>query len=104
MKPSLLALAFVCGAALAGEADPSSQAAPAGGGTDTQQSGYAQSPSAALPSPKTRAQVRAEYLADREEARALTGEDSGSAYLAGTANARPDREYMARANPRLRNR
>jgi len=30
----------------------------------------------------TRAQVTAEYLASRNEVRALTGEDSGSAYLA----------------------
>lgn len=31
---------------------------------------------------KTRAEVRAEFLADREQVRALTGEDSGSAYFA----------------------
>lgn len=33
-------------------------------------------------SAKTRSQVQAEYVADREQVRALTGEDSGSAYLA----------------------
>jgi len=34
----------------------------------------------------TRAQVTAEYLAARNEVRALTGEDSGSAYLAQARN------------------
>ena len=31
---------------------------------------------------KTRAQVREEFLANRDEAEAMTGEDSGAAYLA----------------------
>lgn len=34
----------------------------------------------------TRAEVTAAYLADREEATALLGEDSGSAYLAQNSN------------------
>ena len=33
-------------------------------------------------STKTRAEVRAEFLASRQQAEALTGEDSGSQYLA----------------------
>lgn len=33
-------------------------------------------------SERTRAEVRAEFLANRDQAAALTGEDSGSAYLA----------------------
>jgi len=35
-----------------------------------------------LPSTRTRAEVQAEYIASRDEVAALTGEDSGSAYLA----------------------
>ena len=35
-----------------------------------------------LPSTRTRAEVQAEYIASREEVAALTGEDSGSAWLA----------------------
>ena len=38
-------------------------------------------------SERTRDEVRAEYLADREEVAALTSEDSGSAYLAHYAPA-----------------
>ena len=103
MKPSLLALAFACSAAIAGEADPSGQFAltQGAGPLAPPQDAYAQSQPW---SPKTREQVKAEYLAGREQARALTSEDSGSAYLAQSPSARSDREYMARANPRLRNR
>jgi hypothetical protein len=37
---------------------------------------------AAFHSAKTRDEVRAEYLAERNEVAAMTGEDSGSAYIA----------------------
>ena len=37
-------------------------------------------------SAKTRSQVQAEYIASRDAVRALTGEDSGSAYLARGGN------------------
>ncbi|MDB5900915.1 MAG: hypothetical protein JWP22_617 [Ramlibacter sp.] len=39
-------------------------------------------PVAGLTSGKTRAQVRAEYLAERDKVAAFNGEDSGSVYLA----------------------
>ena len=39
-------------------------------------------PLASFQSTKTRAEVTADYLASRDEVNALTGEDSGSAYLA----------------------
>lgn len=42
-------------------------------------------PVAAYRSQFTRAEVRAEYLASRDQVAALTGEDSGSAYLARAA-------------------
>jgi hypothetical protein len=42
---------------------------------------------AAFHSTKTRAEVRAEYLAERNEVAAMNGEDSGSAYLAQAAAA-----------------
>jgi hypothetical protein len=47
----------------------------------------------------TRDQVRAEFLADRNEVAALTGEDSGSAYLTqvAAAHARSDRMNLAAA-------
>ena len=38
-------------------------------------------PLARFKAEKTRQEVRAEYLADRQETSAMTGEDSGSAYL-----------------------
>lgn len=37
-------------------------------------------------SAKTRSQLQAEYMAQRDQVRALTGEDSGSAYLARGGN------------------
>src|SRR5690242_17890045 len=43
----------------------------------------------------TRAQVVGDFLAAREEAAALTGEDSGSAYLAKATYAQPVRQYAA---------
>jgi hypothetical protein len=42
---------------------------------------------AAFHSTKTRDEVRAEYLAERNEVAAMNGEDSGSAYLAQAAAA-----------------
>jgi hypothetical protein len=48
-----------------------------------------------LNSGTTRAQVVAEFLADREEAAAMTAEDSGSAYLTKFANVRPANQYLA---------
>jgi hypothetical protein len=48
-----------------------------------------------LQSPTTRAQVTAAFLADREEALAMTGEDSGSTYLAKATRGQPVREYLA---------
>lgn len=38
---------------------------------------------------RERAQARAEYLASRDEVRAMTAEDSGSSYLAGAGMAQP---------------
>jgi curli biogenesis system outer membrane secretion channel CsgG len=96
MKTSLLTLAaFACSAAFAGgEADPSGQfALPQANATRTQgqpeSTGYAQAPG--TQPLKTRAQVKAEFLADRDQSLALTGEDSGSVYLAKAANVRHDR-------------
>jgi hypothetical protein len=97
MKKSLLtlaAVALVSGAAFAGEADPSGQfALPQANATRTQgqpeSTGYAQAPG--TQPLKTRAQVKAEFLADRDQSLALTGEDSGSVYLAKAANVRHDR-------------
>jgi hypothetical protein len=48
-------------------------------------------PLATFQGERTRAQVRGEYLANRDAVHALTGEDSGSAYLTGG-------EPSARAN------
>lgn len=45
---------------------------------------------------KTRAQVRQEFLSAREQAKAMTGEDSGSAYLASHQPTEP-----TDAQPRL---
>jgi hypothetical protein len=49
---------------------------------------------------RTRADVRAEYLASRDEVAALTGEDSGSAYLAHTAARRVDAGTNLAGQPR----
>jgi hypothetical protein len=48
-----------------------------------------------LKSNTARADVTAAFLADRDEALALTGEDSGSAYLAKATHATPVRQYLA---------
>ena len=118
MKKSLItlaAVALVSGAAFAGEADPSGQFAQQITSTRTRAevnaeavagvargafrpsnphaSAYVQP---ALNSTTTRAQVVAEFLADREEALAMTGEDSGSAYLA-KANVHHTNQYLANA-------
>lgn len=44
---------------------------------------------------KSRSQVQGEYLANREAAQALLGEDSGSAYLAQHQNAFPADRMLA---------
>lgn len=46
-------------------------------------------------SAKSRADVVAEFLADRDQATALIGEDSGSTLLAKGATKRADHEYLA---------
>jgi hypothetical protein len=48
----------------------------------------------------TRADVRAEYIASRDQVAALTGEDSGSAYLAQTAARRVDTGTNLAGQPR----
>ena len=48
-------------------------------------------PLAQFRSSKTRAQVTAEYIVDRDVVNAFTGEDSGSSYLAGGAVGTDDR-------------
>jgi hypothetical protein len=117
MKKSLItlaAVALVSGAAFAGEADPSGQFALQIAGQRTRAEVNAEAVAAvaagklrpsnphasayvqpALTSGTTRAQVVAEFLADREEATAMTGEDSGSAYLAKLGNQSAYREYLA---------
>jgi hypothetical protein len=117
MKKSLLslaAIALVSGAAFAGEADPSGQFALQIDGQRTRAevnaeavagvargafrpsnphaSAYVQP---ALNTTTTRAQVVAEFLAHREEAAALAGEDSGAAYLAKLGNQSAYREHLA---------
>ena len=51
-------------------------------------------PLAAFKSTLTRAQVQAQYIADRDEVAALYGEDSGSAYLA-REEGQVDRTHIA---------
>ncbi len=51
-------------------------------------------------SARNRADVRAEYLASRDQVAALTGEDSGSAYLAHTAVRRVDADTNLAGQPR----
>jgi hypothetical protein len=117
MKKSLItlaAVALVSGAAFAGEADPSGQfaqqvtsqrsraevnaeavAAVAAGAlrpSNPHASAYVQP---ALKSTTTRAQVVAEFLADRDEAAAMVAEDSGSSYLAKLGNGARDNQYLA---------
>lgn len=111
---TLAAVALISGAAFAGEADPSGQfaqqvtsqrtraevnaeavAAVAAGQlrpSNPHASAYVQPE---LKSNLTRAQVVAEFLADRDEASALVAEDSGSTYLAKQGNGTRDRQYLA---------
>jgi hypothetical protein len=118
MKKQLLAIAALAtiasGAAFAGEADPSGQFALQINSTRTRAEVQAEAvaavargalrpsnphPSAyvqpVLKSDTTRSQVTAEFLASRDEVAALTGEDSGSTYLAKATHAQPAREYLA---------
>jgi hypothetical protein len=53
----------------------------------------AYNPLATFHGEKTRDQVRAEYLADRNFANAMSGEDSGSAYLAAHRQVNPARHH-----------
>lgn len=119
MKKSLItlaAVAMVSGAAFAGEADPSGQFALQIDSTRTRAEVQAEANAAvaagklrpsnphasayvqpALNSTTTRAQVVADFLRNRDESVALTGEDSGSAYLAKAGNATRANEYFANA-------
>jgi hypothetical protein len=111
---SLAAIALVSSAAFAGEADPSGQFALQIDGQRTRAEVNAEAVNAVaagklrpsnahasayvqpvLNTSTTRAQVVAEFLADREEATAMTAEDSGSAYLAKLGNPSSYREYLA---------
>jgi hypothetical protein len=117
MKKTLLTLAalatFASGAAFAQDADPSGQFALQFQGSRSRAEVNAEAvagvargafrpsnPHASayvqpvLHSDKTRAQVVGEFLADREEAVALTREDSGSEYLARFAP-RADQQHFA---------
>jgi hypothetical protein len=106
--------AVASGAAFAGDVDPSQQyalqfqgsrtraevnaeavAAVAGGNTQPSATPAIQRPQPVLTSGQTRAQVQAEFLADREEATAMTAEDSGAAYLAKLATVRNTNQYFA---------
>ena len=116
MKKSLLAIAAVVAAAgaFAGEADPSGQFALQIAGQRTRAEVNAEAVSAvsagklrpsnphasayvqpALNTSTTRAQVVGQFLANRDEAVAMTGEDSGSAYVAKLGNPSAYREYVA---------
>jgi hypothetical protein len=117
MKKSLLtlaAVALVSGAAFAGEADPSGQfalqiasqrtradvnaeavAAVAAGQLRPSNPHASEHVQPVLNTTTTRAQVVAEFLANRDEAAALASEDSGSAYLAKLGNQGVYREYLA---------
>ena len=107
MNRSTLALAAVLSVAAFGahadDADPSGQFATTVGSAGTRAAVQAQlvdykkagvnpwstsyNPLASFRSEKTRQQVTDEYLASRNAVAAMTAEDSGSAYLAGTRQA-----------------
>jgi hypothetical protein len=106
--------AIASGAAFAGDADPSQQyalqfqgsrtraevnaeavAAVAAGNTQPSATPAIQRPQPVLTSGQTRGRVQAEFMADREEATAMTAEDSGSAYLAKFATVRNPNQYFA---------
>jgi len=57
-------------------------------------------PLAAFQSTQTRSDVTAAYIADRDEVAALTGEDSGSAFLAQSGNraASPNAAFASTGN------
>ena len=113
---ALSALALVSAAAFAGDADPSGQfatqitsqrtraevqaeaVAGVAHGAFRPSNGHAsQYVQPVLNTSKTRAQVVGEFLADREEATAMTGEDSGSIYLAKAGHAQFANDYIAQA-------
>jgi hypothetical protein len=119
MKHSLIALAAVAvtvasGAAFAQDADPSGQFALQIDSSRTRAEVHAEAVAAVargalrpsnphasahvqpvLDSTTTRAQVVAAFLASREEAAAMTGEDSGATYLAKAAHGKASHEYLA---------
>jgi hypothetical protein len=118
MNKSLLAIAafatIASSAAFAGDVDPSQQYAlqiqgtraraevnaeavanVAAGNTRPSNTPAIQRPQERLNSGKTRAEVQAEFVGDREEAAAMTAEDSGSAYLSKLATVRNSNQYLA---------
>jgi hypothetical protein len=118
MKKSLITLAVLlaAGAAFAGEVDPAGQFATQVQSQRTRAEVNAEAVAAIaagqlrpsnphasahvqpkLNSTTTRAQVVGEFLANRDEALAVTGEDSGSAYFAKARNVAPANEYLANA-------
>ena len=121
MKHSLIALAAVAatiasGAAFAQDADPSGQFALQVHSSRTRAAVQAEANAAVargalrpsnphasahvqpvLDTTTTRAQVVAEFLASRDEVAAMTGEDSGSTYLAKSTHGQPAHDYLAAA-------
>jgi hypothetical protein len=118
MNKSLLAIAafatIASSAAFAGDVDPSQQyaqqiqstrsraevnaeavAAVSAGSTRPSNTPAIQRPQPVLTSGLTRAQVEAEFIADREEATAMTAEDSGSSYLSKLATVRNPNQHLA---------
>lgn len=104
------ALSFAALAAHAESPDPSGQFAPNAGPVSRTQvqaelSQYRQSgvnpwstsynPLKQFHSEKTRAQVEAEFLANRDAVRAMTAEDSGAAYLAAHQGTTPATHQFA---------
>ncbi len=117
MKKSLItlaAVALVSGAAFAGEADPAGQfaqqitsertraevnaeavAAVQAGETQPSKIPLIGKVQPELKTATTRAQVVSEFIASRDEANALVGEDSGAAYLAKLGTPTQDRTNVA---------
>ena len=115
---TLLAIAafatIASGAAFASDVDPSQQfalqiqgsrtraevaaeavSAVAAGNTRPSNTPAIQRPQERLTSGTTRAQVQGEFTGAREEATAMTAEDSGSAYLSKVAKVRSVNQYLA---------
>jgi hypothetical protein len=113
---ALTAVALISGAAFASDADPSGQFALQASSQRSRSEVNAEAVAAVqagetqpskipligkvqqkLLSSTTRAQVVAEFLADRDAAQALNIEDSGSAYLAKADNVTRANQYLANA-------